>query len=513
MRGQSKKILLINPKPGIDWQYCKDDPVVGPPLGLLLVGSSLKYAGYDVRMIDGAIEKEYLATINNELTQKPLWVGLSVMTPQVQSAVLISDLIKKRDKAIPIVWGGVHPTLYSKQTLSDDCVDILVVGQGERAAIEISTSMINKNLLYSVKGIGFKKDRKAYFTENRGFETDLDSLPVLDYDLLKVEKYINRLFTEWNKNKVRTLMVYTGVGCPYKCRFCINSIIYHSHYAFKSAEKILNEIEYLIKKHDVTHIDFRDENFFTNKQRIMDLIEGIEKRKLKFTWEANCRANYFDNTYITDALLQRIEASGCVRIGIGAESGVDRMLQVIRKDITVEDILRSAKMSKKVKIIFGYSFMMGIPGEYNKEMLATAKFILRMKKINKKNYFIGPQIFRPYPGSQLYNECLKYGLPEPDNLRGWKCSYPRSDVIYDRDAAKKIPWINNIGFVRKCHFYSKMSALFTGKGKLPERFIRILISQVAAWRVRYEFFNIPFEFYFYSLLYKIKLSRVLNKET
>jgi len=512
MLKNNKKILLINPKPGIDWRYRKDDPVVGPPLGLLLIGSSLKNAGYDVKIVDGAAEVDYLATINNELNQSPLWVGVSVMTPQIQSAILISDLIKKVDETIPIVWGGVHPTLYPRQTLSDNSVDILVVGQGEHSAVEISNSIANAGLLSFVKGIGFKSDRELIFTQEREFNQDLDSLPPLDYDLLNVERYINRSFAEWGKDKVRTLMVFSGAGCPYKCKFCINSIIYNSHYAFKSAEKILNEIEYLIKRHGVTHIDFRDENFFANKKRIEELVEGIAERGLKFTWEANCRANYFNNTYITDALLGQIEASGCVRIGIGAESGADRVLQMIEKGISTKDILRSAAMSRKVKITFGYSFMMGIPGESTEEMLATAKFILSMIKINRRNYFIGPQIFRPYPGSQLYAECLKYGLVEPDNLRDWKCGYFRSDVIYDTDIIAKIPWIENIGFVRKLHFYSKLASLFTRKGNLLDKYMRMFISQIAALRIKYKFFKMPLEFYLFSSFYKLSLTRSSDKE-
>ncbi len=508
---ENNRILLINPKPGIDWVYQKDNPIVGPPLGLLLVGSSLKSLGYDVKIIDGAVEKNYDALIKEELANRPLFVGLSVMTPQVHSAIFISDFIKNRDKTIPIAWGGIHPTLYPEQTLQDDSVDIIIRGPGEYSVVEIAKFLNNHSHYSLVKGIGFKENGKLYFTEEREFIADMDLLPFLDYDLLDVEKYINRKFAEWSRRQVRTLMVYSGRGCPYRCRFCVNSVLHNSRYIFKSAEKLLNEIECLIKKYQITHIDFRDENFFANKKRILELVGGIKKRNLKFTWEANSRANYFNDSYINDDILKKIEESGCVRIGIGAESGVDRVLEMIEKGIAVEDIVHSAEMSKKVKITFGYSFMMAIPGETKEEMLTTARFILRLKKINKRNYFIGPQIFRPYPGSRLYYECLEYGSTQPNNLRDWKRDYLRIDALFDVYTIKKIHWIKDIAFVKILHFYSKLSSLFLKKDNLLERITRMAISQIATLRIKYGFFQLPLEYYIFSLYYKLYLIQCTDK--
>ncbi len=158
MRDKNKKILLINPEPWSGWLYRKATSrlgysFMGSPLGLLLIGSALKNAGYDVRIIDGAVEEDYLTLINNELNQRPFLVYISVMTLQVQFAVLLSDFIKKRDITIPIVWGGIHPCLYPEQTLSDKSVDILVIGRGERSVVEIANSIVNPDSLYSKESV------------------------------------------------------------------------------------------------------------------------------------------------------------------------------------------------------------------------------------------------------------------------------------------------------------------------------------------------------------------------
>lgn len=498
---ENKRILLINPQPGIDWKYQKDDPVVGPPLSLLVVGSALRQSGYTVKIIDAAVEPLLNDLIKEEIRYKPLFVGLSVMTSQVAAALMVADLVKQEEPTLPIIWGGVHPTLYPEQTLRDGNVDIIVRGLGEKTAVELSEALNKEKSLDKVEGVGFKMDGRLYFTQEREFPADMEKFPNLDYGLLEVEKYINRKFEEWTDNWVRTLMVYGGIGCPYRCRFCINSVVYSSRYIYKPAEKLLNEIEYLMKQYRVSHINFRDEDFFVNQERVHKLLDGIKSRNLNFTWEANCRVNYFNDKYISRQMLKRLEESGCVRIGLGAESGVNRVLGILGKDITIEEIIRSAEISQNSRIVLGYSFMMAIPGETSDEMIATSKFILGLKKKNRRNYIIGPQIYRPYPGSKLYNQCLGYGLNQPQNLRDWSNQYLRSDIIVN-NGLKKYPWIKNISFVKILHFYSRCSTLFI-RGNFFERLLRRVISWICSFRVKHGIFYFPAEYYIYCLYDKL----------
>ena len=333
---KSDFILLINPKPGIDWKYRRDDPIVGPPIGLLSIGSALQSSGFKVKLIDAAVEPNHLSMIRKEILDNPLFVGLSVMTPQVSSALEIADLIKGESPKIPVVWGGIHPSLYPEQTLKDRSVDIIVRGIGEETVVELSRKLNSSAGLDQIKGIGFKQNSELLFTPSRAFPVNMDTFPELDYELLRLEKYINRIYEEWSTRSVRTLMVYGSIGCPYKCRFCINSVVHNSRYVHKSAERILGEIELLINKYAVTHVNFRDEDFFVSKERLGKLLDGIKSRHLRFTWDANARANYFNSGYLSEEMLKRLQDCGCVRLGVGAESGSDRVLQMIRKEITVK---------------------------------------------------------------------------------------------------------------------------------------------------------------------------------
>jgi len=476
--------------------------VVGPPIGLLSIGSTLKREGFEVTIIDAAVESGYRNLVEKEISRKPLFVGLSVMTPQVPAALEISDLIKSKSADIPLVWGGIHPTLYPEQTLKDRSADIIVRGIGEEAVVELSEKLIKGDDPDRVNGVAYKKNEEIFLAPEREFPLNMDSFPELDYGLIPIDRYIHRRYPEWNSSQVRTLMVYGSIGCPYKCRFCINSIIHSSRYVYKSAERILNEIELLIKKYDLSHINFRDEDFFVSKERLRQLLNGIKARRLHFTWEANTRASYFNPNYLSAGILERMQECGCVRLGIGAESGSDRVLEMIKKDITIQHVINSARISHRSKIVIGYSFMIALPGESNDEMVATAQFIVRLTEENNRNYIVGPQIYRPYPGSELYQECLKYGMKEPEDLRGWKNQYSRSDIILDNKRGK-LPWVQDIRFVKILHFYARCAALFVHKGGFLEKLTRRFISRISSLRIKHNFLRFPIEYYLYYLLTRI----------
>ncbi len=330
----------------------------------------------------------------------------------------------------------------------------------------------------------------------------MDTFPELDYGLLRLEKYINRIYEEWSTSPVRTLMIYGSIGCPYRCRFCINSVIHNSRYAHKSADRLLDEIESLINRYGITHVNFRDEDFFVSKEKLEKLLKGIGARGLRFTWDANARASYFNPGYLSREMLKRLKKSGCVRLDIGAESGSNRVLKMINKDITINQVMDSARTNSSAGIVIGYSFMIALPGETNDEMVQTAKFMIKLSQEDSRNYIIGPQVYRPYPGSELYQECLKHGLKQPQDLRSWDNEYLRSDVILG-NRSKGLPWVKDIKFLKLLHFYSRCSVLFLKKGNFFEKIARRLISWISALRIKHGFLAVPIEYYSYRLLSRL----------
>ena len=409
-------VVLINPPLKPDWEY-KEESSSYPPMGILYIGSLLRNNGYQVKIVDGALEKNYIEMIKDVIDKGDVaFAGLSVMTAQILPALKISEYVRQHNSSIKIVWGGIHPTLFPEHTLREELVDIVVIGEGEYTALELAGTTLDPKNLSTVKGIAYKnREGKIIFNESREL-VDINKTPPFQFDLINIEKYINKDLTSVGGKNLsggyqrRSLPVLAGLGCPYRCTFCINAIL-KKKYRPKQADLIIQEVETLMKKYNANDFGMIDEDFFVSKKRVEDFLNLIEEKKLRFSWHTSTRANYFVDSYINENFLHRLRRSGFFHFGLGAESGSERILKLINKGITVKQVENVAFLSKKCDVNVGFSFMCALPGETEEESLQTINFCYRLIQINPKNYIIGPQVFRPYPGSPLYDTAVQYGLP------------------------------------------------------------------------------------------------------
>lgn len=428
-----KTIVLISPPPvNIDWTPKK--VLSGSPgvrMGILSIGSVLSQHGYSVKLLDGILGRVDLASELDKINpDETLFVGISSMTAQLPSAVKAASIVRGKYPSLPIVWGGVHATLFPEETCADSLVDVVVIGEGEYTCLELAESFSGQKEINAIKGIVYKSmEGKTIFTGNRNHH-DLDTLPFPNYELFNLDDYLYRAIIDRENIKNRKfgkmLSIHSGMGCPYKCTFCINTTVYRegkyytkSPYRGKSATRLLDEIEVLLGKYKVDFIEFVDENFLVDKNRFFEFLDGIEERKFKFTWFIGARANYFNPNYLTNDVIAKASALGCVMIGIGAESGSQRILDFLKKGITVEQIEQSARALNKHHIVGEFSFMIGLPHETSDDMLKTISFVRKLRKIGPYVGTQSPQLYRPIPGGDLYNECVKLGFVAPKNIREW----------------------------------------------------------------------------------------------
>jgi radical SAM superfamily enzyme YgiQ (UPF0313 family) len=489
-------IILIRP-------FLKTNFELPPPVGLVSIGGLLIDNGYSVKIIDVLAGDDYKKEIESNINNC-LFVGISVMTANIPSGLEISKFIKNIDSKIPVVWGGIHPTLYPRQVISDSYVDIVVVGDGEYTSLQLANCLREKGDLNEVTGILYKDKNKNIVTSNKTNNTvDLNSLPFLNYSLIDIDKYVNKnidpTFTySYAKTIKRYLPVVGSLGCKYRCTFCVNTIIHKRIQRVKFGDRLLDEIEFLIGKHNVHCFYIRDEDFFGDKKRVMQFLDGIEKRNLMFKWHTNVRASYFKSSYINEDLLKRMERLGLYLLGVGAESGSQKVLNILKKDISIEDIKRVASFTKNTKIIVNFSFMIGVPGEGVEDALKTVKFIKDLKKINSKVVIIGPQLYRPYPGSSLYELCLTKGFNEPKVLAEW------GTVLDKYSAFKDLPWVNQSIPFNLIYLYSRV--MFKNVRVLKRNAFMILkiptffiLKFIAEFRIKFNFWSIPLETYIYNL--------------
>lgn len=519
-----KTIVLISPPPiTTDWTPKKVlSGSHGIRMGLLSIGSVLSQHGYRIKILDGVLGKVDLTSELNQINpQETLFVGISSMTAQLPSAVKAATIIRERYPSLPIVWGGVHATLFPEETCADRLVDIVVIGEGEYSCLELAEAFSGAREFSSIKGIVYKdSEGKTNFTGTRNLQ-ELDMLPFPNYELFNLDDYLYRAIIDKenvkNRKYGKMLSIHSGMGCPYTCTFCINTTVYRegkyytkSPYRGKSATRILDEIEILLKKYKVDYIDIVDENFLVDKKRFFEFLDGIEKRRLKFTWFLGGRANYFNQNYLTEGVIAKISALGCVLLGIGAESGSQRVLDFLKKGITVEQIEYAARILNKHRIVCETSFMIGLPYETSDDMLKTISFVKKLRKIGPYVGTQSPQLYRPIPGGELFNECVKLGFVAPKTIREWTSEKLQASGSLDID---KLPWISRdnktviiIRYITDILSNIKFKWWLLDKTpsflikKLTLDFIDILFSL----RKRLDFWSFPIEYKCFKILQAIK---------
>ena len=436
MKMNSNKVVLLKPANNTSFRLI--------PFGLLTLGSYLDKHGFDVKIFDCSIKADY-DTILKEI-EDALLVGLSVATFEVPSAYEITKYIKAHSKT-PILWGGMHPTLYPEQTISDKNIDYIIVNEGDETLLELATLLKENKSIENVRGLGFKRDGKVMINPMRHL-LNVEELPNINYDLINFREHIAM-------SDFPTIVYESSRGCPYLCTFCWNAVVEgRQKFRPKSAKKIVDEIEYLMNKYNVPHVSFVDDNFFVYKHRVQEFCKIVKERNLKFTWFAECRADYFRDNYINEEFLDMLWECGLRYLTIGAESGSQRILDEMKKGIQVENVVQCAKILSKYPIQVGYGFIIGMPSETKEELYQTIAHIKRVRKINRYAG-VGAVVLTPYPKSEITSHLVEQGIiKEPKTLEEWTLE-EHQNVHTGRYLDK--PWIKHKKLIKGVSYATRVA--------------------------------------------------------
>ncbi len=366
------------------------------PFSILFIADYLVNHNIDVKIFDLRYDdiNQVLEKISDN---EPKYIGISVMTgPQIYNALIISKLIKQEFKEIKIVWGGIHPTILPTQTLQNRLIDIIIRGEGEKPYFELVSG---KNLGH-IDGLSFKSGGKIVHNPNNELlgSSELNQLSI-PWDLVEPGRYIEN----GNFNMI------TSRGCPYRCAFCYNALL-NNIWRGWTAEKCMQELEKALD-FGARKIFFYDDYFFADMKRIKPLFTFFKDQDI--IWKAELRVDRLDYKLAKEA-----KEHGCSQMYFGAESGSQRILNVLNKKISIKDIIRSAKITKKLDIIADYSWMIGVPDETEKDLNMTINLIKKVKKINPDSEF-SIKILFPYPKTTIYEKAIDMGFKPPSNLLGW----------------------------------------------------------------------------------------------
>jgi anaerobic magnesium-protoporphyrin IX monomethyl ester cyclase len=406
----TRNVVLIYPNAGQDVLGIN----VGLPLSLLYVGTALKKAGFTVNIVDERTTTNPAQSIGKALEAEPLFVGISSMTGyQIGHGLVLAQQVRDLNPDVPIVWGGVHPTIHPESTVRHRLVDIVTIGEGEETAVELAQTLEKKGDLSRVRGILFKDAGRLVHTPERP-KLDLDTLPSPDYSLIDLKNY----FTIGHILRAKQLQIVTSRGCPFHCGYCYLLMPELRGYRTLSAERVHAEIECLRDQYGIQSVFFYDDYFFGNRQRVLDFVELIEKKPLGVDFEVSCRIDFLARE--SDDFLARLRKAGFRELLIGVESGSDRILKLIQKGFTRQQIIEANRKLAKAEIGSKMSWMAGFPSETKEEFYETVDLMLQLTKENPFCSLTPLGIYTPYPGTELYENCkTSFGAIFPETLEGW----------------------------------------------------------------------------------------------
>lgn len=406
-----KNVVLVYPNTGMDLFGIN----VGLPLAVLYLGTVLNRDGYRVRIVDQRLTRNFSDDLRRAVDNDTLMVGISSMTgTQIRGGLQAARLVRESNPRIPIVWGGVHPTLCPESTLRDPNCDVVVKGEGEATIVELARCLEAGGSLDTVAGIGFKDGDKLRFTEPRAMIKPLDSIPSPNYDLVDMTPY----FTSAPSTGQRQLQIVTSRGCPYNCEFCYNLEFNEKKYRFQTAERVVQEIELLINRFGVEALFIEDDYFFGSKKRVEQICDLLIERDIHILIQAPCRVDFLDQA--SEALMAKMKRAGFKELWVGIETGSPERMNEIMKRNTLEQVLEANRKLSEAGLYVKYGFMAGFPGEDRRETLQTVDFIFKLLGDNPHAGVAPIAIFTPYPGTDLYYKCVnQFGFVAPETLEEW----------------------------------------------------------------------------------------------
>jgi len=355
------------------------------PMGLAYLAAVLEEDGHEVTVIDCPALEMNLEQLKTKLASiEPNVIGITAMTPTIQSALLSARAAKEACPDAMVVLGGPHATFMDEQVLAEEeAVDIVARGEGEETLLELAQNVSNPKGLNRIEGITFRNNGQTIRTPNRPFIQNLDELPRPAYKYFPLEKY--RLFGR------RMLPIMTSRGCPSQCSFCTTARMFGKAFRARSPKSIVDELEWLRDVHRADAFSFYDDTFTLDKKRAVKICEEIRNREIGLPWDCQTRVSV-----VSKEILLKMREANCQQVFFGVESGCQKILDAVHKGTTVEQNEKAIRLAKDAGLFVSISVIIGYPGE-TKEMLQETIDLIR--KAEPDDVYIC--VATPYPGTEL----------------------------------------------------------------------------------------------------------------
>jgi len=388
------KVLLVRP---ISSTY-----IISPPVGLGYLATALRKAGHHPEILDCVRSKFNFKDFEKFLKEKkPDAVGFQVWSCDVENVKKSLNIVKSVNSKIITVIGGAHPSGVGSESLADfKETDFVFKGEGEVGLPLLIDSLNGKNIsLERIPGLIWRE--KGTVKSNQPvFIDDLDSFGLPAWDLIDPRTYPKAPHQGFMKAHP-TAPIVTTRGCPYPCTFCATRTISGMKIRRRTIDNVIGEIKLLHHKYNVKEIHVEDDNFTMDKNFVKEFCRKLLDEKLDIFWycSSGLRIDSLD-----EEILLLMKKSHCYTLTVAVESGSQRVLDLMKKNLKLDDVAKRISLMNKT----GYKptglFMLGFPSETKEEMNETLKFAMSLNL--KRAQFA---IFHPMPGSEIFEKLKAEG--------------------------------------------------------------------------------------------------------
>jgi radical SAM superfamily enzyme YgiQ (UPF0313 family) len=368
-----------------------------PPLGIAYIAAVLERERVPVRILDAAVEDlTEEETLERIAAIAPDLLGITSTTNFFGNAVDLADRVKRRFPRMLTLLGGPHVSAEAEAAMRHPSFDYGCIGEGEMTTLELARTLADGGALDDIQGLVYRVNGQLVKNAPRPLIADLNILPEPARHLLPLMRYVPQ--PNDGPYLPKTAMV-SSRGCPYRCIFCDHGIYGHTYRSF-NPQRIVDEMEGLVRRYGIRDIAFVDSLFMINTKRVADITAEIVRRGVKVHWTCTVRANI-----ATRDLLANMKAAGCWRVRIGIESANPDILRLIHKDVTPDQVRRAVNDAHELGLHPKGFFMIGHPTETRETLAAAIRFARALPLTD-----VTVQINTPMPGAPQWTMYRDYGI-------------------------------------------------------------------------------------------------------
>lgn len=379
------------------------------PFWLAYAAGYVRKAGFEVDLIDAPAAGLEMDFILNRLRDfSPSLIVIETSTPSIYNDVKIADTIKKSIPDVVVLLVGTHVSALPAESIKlGELFDGVALREYDSTVLEAADALEKRKPISSVKGLALRDGEKIVTNDLQPFVKNLDDIPFATEvyrDYLRIEDYF------FSAGLYPQVMIITGRGCPFGCRFCVYPQTFHGRsYRPRSAQNVVDEFAFVAEElPQVKEINIEDDTFTVNQKRVAEICQGIIDRKIKLSWTANVRADLELET------MKLMKTAHCRLIIVGYESGNEEVLKKMNKGISLSQLEEFAKNSRKARLLVHGCFMVGNPGDNRQTLQDTLDLAIKLAPDTAQFFPL-----MVYPGTDTYNWARERNLIVTERFDEW----------------------------------------------------------------------------------------------